>query len=105
MLQRLANLVLGAIILVLAGCMLLLHLASGQPAQTLVLLFAGLLFAAGLVTCLWGGFSSEKQIVQRGPVLPAAGVEAAWRLRELKRATASRYRGLRRLSSLAPWKL
>ena len=104
MLQRVANVVLGAIILALAGCMLLLHLASGQPAQTLVLLFAGLLFAAGLVTCIWGGFSPEKQIVQRGAVRPAAGVEAAWRLRELKRTATSRYRGLRGLS-LAPWKL
>ncbi len=104
MLQRVANVVLGAIILVLAGCMLLLHLASGQPAQTSVLLFAGLLFAAGLTTCIWGGFAAERQSVQSGPVLPAAGVEAAWRLRELKRTTASRYRGLRGLS-LAPWKL
>src|SRR3712207_319333 len=100
MLQRVANVVLGATILVVAGCMLLLHLASGQPAQALVLLLAGLLFAAGLVTSVWGGVTAERQ---SGPVLHA-GVEAAWRLRELKRMTASRCRGLRTLS-LAPWKL
>jgi hypothetical protein len=100
MLQRLANVVLGVTIVVVAGGMLLLHLASGQPAQALVLLLAGLLFAAGLVTSVWGGLTAEGQ---SGPV-QHAGVEAAWRLRELKRATASRYRGLRGVS-LAPWKL
>lgn len=100
MLQRVANVVLGATILVVAGSILLLHLASGQPAQALVLLLAGLLFSAGLATSVWGGFTAEKQ---SGPVPP--GVEAAWRLRELKRATAFRYRGLHGLSSLAPWKL
>lgn len=104
MLQRVANLVFGVIILVIAGCMLLLQIASGQPAQTLILLLAGLLIAAGLVTCIWGGFTAEKQSVQSGPVRSAAGVVAAWRLRELKRINASRYRGLRGLS-LAPWKL
>ncbi len=104
MLQRVANLVFGVIILVIAGCMLLLHLASGQPAQTLILLMAGLLIAAGLVTCVWGGFAAEGQSAQSGPVRPAAGVVAAWRLRELKRTATERYRGLRGLS-LAPWKL
>ncbi len=34
MLQRLANLVLGAVIFALAGSMVLLHLASGAPPQT-----------------------------------------------------------------------
>ena len=101
MLQRVANVVLGVTILVVAGCMVLLHLSSGQPAKALVLLFAGLLAAAGLVTSIWGGSTAERQ---SGLVLPAAGVEAAWRLRELKRATAFRYRGLRGLS-LAPWRL
>ncbi len=103
MLQRLANLVLGGVISALAGSMILLHLASSAPPQTWVLLFGGvLLVSAG--GCFWAGLTVGPRSAQTGPVLPAAGVEAAWRLRELKRTTASRYRGLRGLS-LAPWKL
>jgi uncharacterized membrane protein YccC len=62
MLQRVANVVLGATILVVASGMLLLHLASGQPAQALVLLLAGLLWAAGLVTSVWGGFKPRGRV-------------------------------------------
>ena len=103
MLQRLANLVLGAVIFALSGSMILLHLASGAPPETWVLLFGGVLLASA-GGCFWAGLITGPRSTQAGPVLPAAGVEAAWRLRELKRTTASRYRGLRGLS-LAPWKL
>lgn len=103
MLQRVANVVLGAMILAVAGCMLLLHLTSGEPMRTLVLLFAGAL-VVGSAACFRAGIMAGTRTRDTVPALPTAGEEAAWRLRELKRTGATRYCGLRGLSSLTPWR-
>ncbi len=65
MLQRLANLVLGAVIFTLAGSMLLSHLTSGEPAQALVLLLSGALMTAA-AACFRAGLIASTHSVQHG---------------------------------------
>ncbi len=87
MLQRVANVIVGAMILTLAGCMLAAHLTSGEPLQVLIVLLGGVLLA-GAAACLRAGLVAE--VASLGGSLPTTRDAAAWRLRELKRAGASR---------------
>jgi hypothetical protein len=104
MLQRIANLILGAVILTMAGGAIVLQAVSGEPTQPLAFALAAAL-VGGAGVCFWAASVIGSRSKPHGPVVPAAGSEAAWRLRELKRNAPQRYLGLKGLSSLAPWKL
>jgi hypothetical protein len=87
MLQQVANVIIGAITLTLAGCMLGAHLISGEPLQGAVLVLAAVLLT-GAAACLRAGLVAGDEGPGNVPALPSAGEMAAWRLRELKRAGA-----------------
>lgn len=103
-LQRIATLIFGAIFLGVPASAIALNLVSGAPIDASVILFSAALAGAAIV-CFWVAVVVDTQDEPLGPVQPAAGVEAAWRLREMKRNAPSRYLGLKGLSRLAPWKL
>ena len=104
MLQRVANVILGSVIFGVTGAVLLLPIMDGELPQVLALLLGSLLLTTAGI-CLKASLRGE---ARRGCGHPApvhgAGGEAARRLRDLKRSGTSRYRGLRGLSGLTPWK-
>jgi hypothetical protein len=92
MLQRIANMIIGGIILTMSGCMLAAHLTSREPLQLLVLVLA-CAQVFGAAACLRAALAADA--AEPGPALPTARDAAAGRLRELKRAAAPH--GLRRV--------
>ncbi len=59
MLGRVANVIFGGMFLAAGGYMLFLHLASGEPLRSFILLMGGALLAGG-VTCLWAGLRRRR---------------------------------------------
>jgi hypothetical protein len=89
----------------MTGSILLLHIMDGElPKVPALLLGSVLLIGAGVCFKVSLRAEAGQGSGQPAPVLPAAGREAARRLRDLKRSGASRCPGLRDLSGLAPWK-